>query len=426
MKLSCSIFILLLLAASSLFGSQISSKQWDDLESKKLYEKAVSNEKKGDIKKAIQDFSEILEFFPDGSSWHNACLHLSNIYLLQKNTTASEDILYRLFQNLPEDPSLFEKILTAKWDFYDKQEKYPDLFKWLNSLNPKERLLLKNSQDIQDRIYKIAKSKNQNIQSLLGIYKTLDYQEPISEILNLIEHEGFLFSQEHQALLLKLSIQEPNPQLIGRATRSMIQSGWHKKVHEVFYKHRKHAKADRWMTTWMNTLIDGKLWVEADTLLQSINPEKYVKESYLIMTGLEKWTEAFQLLKKTDSWIYSTLSFEDLNLLLHGLYREKHSRAMALNLVDLLPKGGKQTLLKAEIESDLKKKEILYQWVIKNDSIYTEQAYLSLAKIFFKQRNLDPLRKILKKNEKTFPNSKTTQEIAQLHHTLSTILLPIP
>ena len=76
----CSIIFTLFLQTSY----SKNSSEFEINESQKLFFQATKLASKGHTQKAIQLYSEVVEFFPTSKVWTEACIKLSSLLLLEK------------------------------------------------------------------------------------------------------------------------------------------------------------------------------------------------------------------------------------------------------------------------------------------------------------------------------------------------------
>ncbi|MBF0199596.1 MAG: hypothetical protein HQL32_17905 [Planctomycetes bacterium] len=411
-------------SANTLWASAVDPKaqtSWEQTQSKLLFEKANLLEKEGKLEDAIQEYSEIIEFFPRTEHWAMACIRLSGLHLFRKNIEASEELLERLIQSKSNKGDTKIDILMAQWDFFFKLSRFSSLLQWMQQRSDEEKKALRLSPLFTKYITKLAKKEEVDIQIILGLYKAAKFESPIEQTLRLNETNEFLFNEKQMGFLLKEAMVECQSKLISQACRNMMTSGWHINIHKVFLQNKDNPQKSKWVPTWLNALIEGKMWSQAAELLKELPTKEYLKENYLVFTGLEDWEKAYALLKEADDWVYSVLSFQDLNLLMRGLHAQEYNRFKAKEIIEQIPQEGKKLLLVAEYENKDEAKEPLYKEVIAKHTVYAEIAFEKLAAMYFKQAKQKELGELSKEIEKQAPNSKVRTEIGDYLKMLSTI-----
>ncbi len=414
--------ILFLLYSFSSMAQLECATKFEESESKKLYAKGLALEKKGDIVPAIIEYLEIVEFFPKTKIWPKAAIKLSSLYLARKQASDSENLLNRLGRTKITNAEDKLAIYCAHWDFFAKQKKIADLIVWVSKIPKEEKKSISNSQEFMDRIHALSNVKDSNVQILLDVCYALNVEDPIAVILAINIKNGISLDKNGYLHLLELTIGKKDQKLISQICRVMKKNGWHKDVHQIFIKYEKLDHSSTWFRLWLSTLIDGKMWVETEKLLKKLKKEDYIEEAFVVNLGLEKWREASQLLKENNKWIFSSLKYEDLYRLLKAQQNKSFTESINNELIELMPESDKKNMLKVELISDHLKKIGLLKKVIVSKSLYTQKAYLALAKIYYSDRSYKNLNQLYLEFSTDYPNSEIIKDIEGLMETLNAML----
>lgn len=391
---------------------------WENKTSQDLYLSALKKIKEGQTSIAIRELSEILEFFPRTKHWPLACIKLSDLYLQQKNSKISEDLLKRLTHSASFNNELNEESLLAQWDFFSKQGRYKKLNEWLNNRSDAEKTLLKKSQPMSERL--ISMIKNAPLTQMVSTYRYLGFEDPLSNIIDRVEKEKFILKKTQLQLILNESILLENVTLIARCARLMAKAGWHKEANEVFNKHASE-KPPLFLQSWVNLLMNGKLWSSALNVIDQYQNQDFQKEKVLAFCGMEKWQEAYNIIIDSKKWIFHSLSVEDISEVINGLEDQKVTTELKKNLISQIPDGEKKNIIIALLENTPDKRENLFKSVIENSSLYSDLAYAELGKIYFKLRQLKNLQGIARELGENHPNSKYRKEVDSWVRTLTSI-----
>ena len=374
---------------------------------------------------AIGDLTEVLEFFPKTEAWPEACILLAELYLLKKNVDLSHEVLSRLSEQQNLYPDLKNKILEAYWDHYQRQKQFQLLIHWLSTLLEEDIARLRRSKNLEEKIFEISKNDEADLDLLIKIYKALRINDPLDPIILHIETGGFIFELPTMLKLLKLSLMSGTHANVKRVSQIMNQGGWHRDAHSVFSIHRdlsfpKHAR------TWLKLLMDGSLWEEAKAL--ALQMQDTESELVTIEMGLKNWEAASHLIEKHAKWLLPSIKIETLSHLCQELQEINNGKTYIDRLISTMKDGEKKEFLNITLITDLTtRKEKLETFLEQQKTtLYRERCITELAKIAFKQRNIELLKQYHLKLKDLSNDSPYLQEVTHLLDTLKTIQQAAP
>ena len=373
------------------FKTQASAE--DQAESKIIYQRAKKVLEQGESKKAVLEFSEILEFFPNTESWPLACLSLTAIYRLDKNIHSAQVVLNRLTAHPIFSQSFRLEILFVRWDFLSLPEQFQDLSKFLNELSVDEKKQLRVDQRTKERFIHMIQEDKILLNNIIALWSKLDHPSPLHAMSELLSRDaGFLFNKQQSGLLLDCCLQEKKTDLIESISLAMGQNGWADQAQRQFVARQADPENSIWRGIWLRFLIQHQLYSQALELIP-INNDNYSTELCLTHIGLKNWDRAAQIVIAQADWISSAIPYDEMLKCTQGLASQSQYRLLLDDFLKIL-RAPLQKMLKTEILPSNRERLEKCSQIFAEDSVYGPRAGLLLAKMHLAQRDLTALIKL--------------------------------
>jgi len=427
MLISQVFFLNLIHAEEALLSSanQTIASQWEQAESRKIFGEARRYQLESKLIDALKLYSEILEFFPNTDVWPLTCIQISELYLEQKNFTASQKVLkrllsYRSAQGLAQD----ENALLAQWDFFKKLNKIDDLILWLEKRNELEKKILNTSNILEKRLQDIARNlESTNLTDLKRLFLALGSLNPLQSMIGLMDDPNFLYSEQKMVELMQMSMAATDLNILRRIVFTMQKAGWAKAAHLAFLSQQHHPESNSWQRLWVQLLLEARLWPEAEALLKDLPQKDWAREFLLSSIGQSNWEQAFLRFKEMENWIFSSLTLEDTLTLAKGLSQNPNHSHLYHDFLNIIPEGSKKDLLLATLSQNQEEKIQLLEKV-KKDSYYEKKASLELGKIYQRNRDLDKIQILYESVQQKYPDCSEAKELDLILKTLKSLQKP--
>jgi tetratricopeptide (TPR) repeat protein len=399
---------------------------WEERESAQLYNVAKQHHQHGDLQAAIKDYSEILEFFPNTTSWQIACIELCNIYLETNNTKACQGILERLSHKRTDGDGMPPLMLMAHWDFFVESKDIAQLKSWLQQRKQSELKSLRINDAWKARFKKLLRQNNFSHQQLIDVWWLMGHPSPLDALLQMAEaSQGLLLSKSLCLTLLSRTLLGEQAQALERTLNLMGVNGWAKSVkvglHNHLDTHGITLTKLKWKSTWLRFCIKHHLYGEAQDLLNTLDPQQHLSERFICATHLNHLNEAANLLIDSPPWLKTALPYEEMLTLCRRLGKEPFLKPLLPKCLEVL-KPQLRDIIEADLTSPGPHRKQRLNKIITEGDLYGPRAALVLGKELGRERDHQALGDLIKKVEQHYPTAiETINQLEQLSKTLNTL-----
>lgn len=372
---------------------------WEKEESRKLFDAAGRHAEAGETAEAISKYSEIIEFFPDCGLWPESCVRLSCMYLLNRQTEASEELLSRYCLRIRNDDSR-RGMMLSHWKILIGQEKYDLLLSWLKRRSALEKAALR---ELGPEICASCP-----LEAHYEILEAMGFKDPLGQVIRSLRSSKASLDSTSQSLLLRKALETGRISVIRRSMDYLSQNGASLVAHRILKETGELKLAPEIRKAWLDLLISGKLWREAQELLAVLpaGPE-YRRRRFLTFSGMSQWEKAYALISEDIQWTEGNISWDEAAALIEALGESAENRPKSEALLGLFPDSGSKLLLQMRMlppkETDAR--ELLLAKVLERFSSFGDRAYLDAAGACGKARKPKKALHYLEAMEKAYPES---------------------